>query len=171
PGLALPGCGRTQSLHNLPSDSNIRNAWLNFIFNEVSAHVSKTLGFCSLHFTADSFVNKTQVDAGFAERLILKSNAVPSILDTTGMSQKAPTMKDVACQTDTEKVSLLGKTFMNPLNVKMNSLTANNVTSKIAITSSCTGLVFPKTAPKEISTEPVQKSAFIMLQNKHIHSE
>uniref|UniRef100_A0A671QGZ6 THAP-type domain-containing protein n=1 Tax=Sinocyclocheilus anshuiensis TaxID=1608454 RepID=A0A671QGZ6_9TELE len=81
---AVPGCGRTQSLHNLPSDSNNRNAWLNF-FNEVSAHVSKALSICSLHFTADSFVNKTQVDTGFAERLRLKSNAVPSILDLTGM--------------------------------------------------------------------------------------
>ncbi len=50
---------------------------------------------------------------------------------------------------------------------RMNSLMAKIVTSKMAITSSCTGLVFPKTAPKEISTEPVQKSAFIMLQNNN----
>lgn len=42
-------------------------------------------------------------------------------------------------------------------------MTANSVTSKIAMTSSWTGLVLPKTAPNEMSTEPVQKSALIIL--------
>lgn len=46
----------------------------------------------------------------------------------------------------------------------MNSLTANSVTSNMAMTSSWTGLVFPRTAPNEMSTEPVQKSALIMLR-------
>jgi len=46
----------------------------------------------------------------------------------------------------------------------MYSLTANSVTSNMAMTSSWTGLVFPSTAPNEISTAPVQKSALIMLQ-------
>ena len=43
------------------------------------------------------------------------------------------------------------------------SLMENRVTSNMAMTSSWTGLVFPKTAPKEISTAPVQKSALIIL--------
>lgn len=47
---------------------------------------------------------------------------------------------------------------------KMNSFTANSVTSNTAINSSWTGLVLPKTAPNEISTEPVQKSALIILR-------
>ncbi|XP_057206770.1 uncharacterized protein LOC130564597 [Triplophysa rosa] len=108
---AVPGCGRTQSLHNLPSKSDSRNAWLKFIFKDVPAHVGKTLSVCSLHFTADSFVNKAQVDAGFAERLRLKSSAVPSILDPTGMAQqsyKAPTKQDIGCQTDTQKCTSRG---------------------------------------------------------------
>lgn len=46
----------------------------------------------------------------------------------------------------------------------MNSLTANRVTSITDMTSSWTGLVFPRTAPNEMSTEPVQKSALIILQ-------
>ena len=83
---AVPGCGKRQSLHKLPLDSN-RNAWLNFIFNDVPADVGKTLSVCSLHFTEDCFVNKTQVETGFADRLRLKNGAVPSILDPTGMVQ------------------------------------------------------------------------------------
>lgn len=48
----------------------------------------------------------------------------------------------------------------------MNSLMANSVTSKTAIINSWRGLVFPKTAPNEISTEPVQKSALIILKTE-----
>jgi len=55
---AVPGCGRRQSLHKLPLDSN-RTAWLNLIFNVVPADEGKTLPVCSLHFTEDCFVNKT----------------------------------------------------------------------------------------------------------------
>ncbi|XP_056120866.1 zinc finger protein 235-like [Rhinichthys klamathensis goyatoka] len=84
---AVPSCRKTQSLHNLPSDSNTRNAWLNFVFNEVPDHVNKTLCVCSLHFAADSFANKKQFDAGFAERVRLKNGAVPSILDPTKTAQ------------------------------------------------------------------------------------
>ncbi|XP_067280190.1 uncharacterized protein [Pseudorasbora parva] len=107
---SVSGCGRTQSLHKLPSDSSFRNEWLNFIFDEVPAHVGKTLRVCSFHFTAESFVNKTQFDTGFAERLRLKHNAVPSLLDPTGMvqqtySQKCTSVKHVACQTDTRHLT------------------------------------------------------------------
>ncbi|KAG1936444.1 hypothetical protein F2P79_018498 [Pimephales promelas] len=115
---AVPGCGRKQSLHKLPLGSN-RNAWLNFIFNEVPADVGKTLTICSLHFTEDCFVNKTQVETGFADRLRLKYDAVPSILDPTEMvqhtySQKSPTMKDVACQTELNLTSQLAFPTLAP---------------------------------------------------------
>ncbi len=76
-----------QSLHCLPSDPNIRKEWMNFIFNEVPDRISKNLVLCSLHFTADSFTNQVRFDAGFSERLKLKDNAVPIILDLTVMSQ------------------------------------------------------------------------------------
>lgn len=49
---------------------------------------------------------------------------------------------------------------------KMNSFTANSVTSNMAMVSSWIGLVLPRTAPKEMSTEPVQKSALIMLREE-----
>ena len=79
---AAPGCGRRQSLHMLSLDAN-RTAWINFVFNDVSADEGKTLSVCSLHFTKDCFVNKT----GFADRLRVKNGAVPSILDLTGIVQ------------------------------------------------------------------------------------
>ncbi len=60
---------------------------MNFIFNEVPDRISKNLVLCSLHFTADSFTNQVRFDAGFSERLKLKDNAVPIILDLTVMSQ------------------------------------------------------------------------------------
>lgn len=47
---------------------------------------------------------------------------------------------------------------------RMNSLTANSVTSNMAMISSWIGLVLPRTAPKEMRTEPVQKSALIILK-------
>ncbi len=50
-------------------------------------HVSKDLVLCSLHFFVDSFTNKAQFDAGFSESLKLKDNVVPTILDSTVMSQ------------------------------------------------------------------------------------
>lgn len=49
---------------------------------------------------------------------------------------------------------------------RMNSFTANSVTSNMAMVSSWIGLVLPRTAPKEMSTEPVQKSALIMLREE-----
>ncbi len=49
-------------------------------FNEDPDCVNKNLALCSLHFTADSFKNKTQFDAGFSERLKPKNFTVPTIL-------------------------------------------------------------------------------------------
>ncbi len=51
------------------------------IINEVPDHISKNLVLCSLHFTTDSFANKAQFDAGFSERLKLKDDATPNILN------------------------------------------------------------------------------------------
>ncbi len=42
-----------QSLHCLPSYSNFRKQWMNFIFKEVPDCVSENLFLSSLHFTVD----------------------------------------------------------------------------------------------------------------------
>ncbi len=82
-----------QSMHCLPSDPNVRKEWMTFIFNEVPDRVSKNLVLCSLHFTVDSFTNNAQFEAGFSERLKIKDNAVPAILDTTVMSHQTRYLK------------------------------------------------------------------------------
>ncbi len=48
----------------------------------VPDRVSKTLFICSLHLTADLFLNKIQFDAGFSERLKIKEG-VQTTLDPT----------------------------------------------------------------------------------------
>ncbi len=53
-----PACGKTQSLHCLPSDPNISKEWINLLLNEVPEHISKNLFLCSLHFTVDLLTNK-----------------------------------------------------------------------------------------------------------------
>ncbi len=58
-----------------------------FIFIEVPDRASKNLVLCSVHFNVDSFINKAQFDVGLSERLRLKDNAVPAILDLTVMLQ------------------------------------------------------------------------------------
>jgi len=50
----------------------------------------------------------------------------------------------------------------------MYSLAANMGTSSSAITTSCNGLVFPMTAPKEIRTAAAVKSAVIRLKHKRL---
>ncbi len=76
-----------QSLHCLSSDHSVRKEWINFICNEVSDRISKSLVLCSLHFSTDSLTNKTQFDVGFSEIFKLKDDAVPTILDPNVMSQ------------------------------------------------------------------------------------
>ncbi|XP_056608949.1 uncharacterized protein LOC130426283 isoform X2 [Triplophysa dalaica] len=160
---AVPGCGRTQSLHNLPSDSDIRNAWLKFIFKDVPAHVAKTFSVCSLHFTADSFVNKAQVDAGFAERLRLKSCALPSILDPTGMAQQsyAPTKQDVACQTDTQKCTSQGTQLSCGtlgLNIRSKGTETGVWCKSIGVSTTSSGETFTPLAPLPWTSAPLKDS-------------
>lgn len=56
---------------------------MNFIINEVPDRFGKNLSF--IHFILDSFTNKAQFDAGFSQRMKLKNNAVPTVLDPTVM--------------------------------------------------------------------------------------
>ncbi len=55
--------------------------------SEWSSRQRQNLILCSLYFTAYSFTNRAQCDAGFSEKLKLKEDAVPSILAPAVMSQ------------------------------------------------------------------------------------
>ncbi|XP_050964151.1 uncharacterized protein LOC127164327 [Labeo rohita] len=102
---AVPGCGKTTSLNTLPKDPDVKEKWIQFIFSKRPSHFSVNAHVCSVHFTDDCFENKLQYDAGFARTLLLKNQAVPTILDpttplTTSPSCSGPVFKDVGCQTD-----------------------------------------------------------------------
>ena len=77
---AVPGSGQTKCLNMLPNDPDIREKWMQFIFCGRPSHGSVNLSVCSLHFKDDCFENKSQYDAGFARKLLLKDQAVPTIL-------------------------------------------------------------------------------------------
>jgi len=74
----VPGCGNTSSLHKL---------CIQFIFNERPSHVSADLRVCTVHFTSNCFENKSQYDTGFAQKLLLKDQAVPTVLESARTPQ------------------------------------------------------------------------------------
>jgi hypothetical protein len=80
---AVPGCGQTKPLNKLPKDPDVREKWMQFIFCGRPSHGSVNLSVCSVHFKDDCFENKSQYDAGFARKLLLKDKSVPTILGTT----------------------------------------------------------------------------------------
>ncbi|XP_051983016.1 piggyBac transposable element-derived protein 4-like [Xyrauchen texanus] len=84
---AIPGCRKTEFLHMVPKNPNIKKEWLKFIFNEVPDRVSPYLFVCLGHFTPDCLANQSQYEAGFAGKHILKSGAVPTILDPRAIRQ------------------------------------------------------------------------------------
>ncbi|XP_051761736.1 piggyBac transposable element-derived protein 4-like isoform X2 [Ctenopharyngodon idella] len=63
----------------LPRDAGLREQWLKFMFNSVPDNYNPNLAVCAAHFTEDSFQNLHEFNAGFAQRLLLKDGAVPTL--------------------------------------------------------------------------------------------
>lgn len=57
--------------------TTLRDQWMEFIFTEHQRSCASVF-VCSLHFEDACFTNKSQFDAGFAKRLFLKDDAVPT---------------------------------------------------------------------------------------------
>ncbi|XP_059378644.1 uncharacterized protein LOC132114511 isoform X1 [Carassius carassius] len=108
-----PDCRST--LFSLPRDGEVRDQWLKFIFNSVPQNYYPNLALCAAHFTEESFHNLREFNAGFAQRLVLKDGAVPTLKTeavygpqpTTSQqgssSQELPTtstLHEVGCQSD-----------------------------------------------------------------------
>ncbi len=65
-----------------------KSGWTSFLMKVQTAYcVSKNSVLCSFHFAVDSFTNMAQFNTGFSERLKLKDDALPTILDPTVMLQ------------------------------------------------------------------------------------
>lgn len=81
---ALMFCNKTNddgvSLHRFPKDERIRRQWISFVrqkrdpktWKPGSGHI------CSDHFTPDDYTNYGLKLAGFATKLVLKTDAIPS---------------------------------------------------------------------------------------------
>lgn len=79
----IAGCKKENvSLHCLPKDGKIRQAWLDFLgSNGMPTHANSYI--CSAHFEEECMLNVSQFKMGFAKFILLKPDAVPSILDPT----------------------------------------------------------------------------------------
>uniref|UniRef100_A0A3Q3JD27 THAP domain-containing protein 1 n=1 Tax=Monopterus albus TaxID=43700 RepID=A0A3Q3JD27_MONAL len=73
------------SFHYLPKVPLLRQKWLEFIYQS-RAHTLTgvdVIRICSAHFSEESFFNYMQKAQGFAKKLILKPNAVPTFYPGT----------------------------------------------------------------------------------------
>lgn len=82
---AVIGCeferlkGRT-SLHYFPKEKRRKQLWVNFVGkNRKWSGASSKTCLCSHHFVKSDFENWTKFNLGYAAKLILKKNAIPSI--------------------------------------------------------------------------------------------
>ena len=77
PKKCVFGCQGKTTLHRLPKKTTLRDQWMEFIFTEHQRSCASVF-VCSLHFEDACFTNKSPFDAGFAKRLFLKDDAVPT---------------------------------------------------------------------------------------------
>ncbi|CAJ1072223.1 putative LOC107396817-like protein [Xyrichtys novacula] len=94
---------RTRTLHMLPRDPELKEKWLEIIFGYIPKRYSSKLTVCAQHFEETDFTNFVQFHSGFATKLLLKPEAVPSRLSTSALSTTSGTtvrFQHVSCQTD-----------------------------------------------------------------------
>ena len=98
------------SVHSFPSDKSISSKWIMFVQVKrvwkpnLSAKTRPLL--CSKHFTPDCFKNYTKVSLGFATKLRLKDNAVPTIHDPE--QNEASTSRGASSAVRKREVSRVG---------------------------------------------------------------
>ena len=80
---AVVGCKtRDRGLHAMPSVEKEMNLWLDFIYKgHVPEDHGRFLFVCSKHFTTDMFINFSQVQHGYASKLMLNPGSIPTIRD------------------------------------------------------------------------------------------
>ncbi|KAF4111800.1 uncharacterized protein LOC131543092 isoform X2 [Onychostoma macrolepis] len=143
----VPGCaGDVSTFHTLPTEKNCQQTWLMFVYNQIPRQFNSKLLVCSAHFTADSFSNLGQYQAGFAQRLILKKGAIPTILPLLQQLPQASTSQllrtnDVGCQTDgpivlSKATQLSLKTMRSHLRSKGVQVTVSSQSVAVGTTTS-----------------------------------
>ncbi|XP_042577126.1 piggyBac transposable element-derived protein 4-like isoform X2 [Cyprinus carpio] len=76
-----PDC--RSSVFGLPRNAGLREQWLTFIFKTVPEKYNSYIALCAAHFTDDSFLNVREFNAGFAQKLVMKDGAVPTLRGET----------------------------------------------------------------------------------------
>lgn len=65
----------------------ITNHWLLFIYNAVNEQYKRNICLCTAHLTEDSLLNLVEYKAGYTQRLLLKSGAIPTLLEQSCASE------------------------------------------------------------------------------------
>lgn len=76
---SVVGCSSSVGLHWFPQDTKIKHQWLRVIGLGENTELPAHAGVCKQHFARDSFANILEFELGFAKRLLLKSEAVPTL--------------------------------------------------------------------------------------------
>uniref|UniRef100_A0A8C6SI74 THAP domain-containing protein 1 n=1 Tax=Neogobius melanostomus TaxID=47308 RepID=A0A8C6SI74_9GOBI len=76
---SVVGCHSTVGLHYFPQDLDFRRQWLRVIGLGESCELPPYAGVCKKHFARDSFASLMEFELGFAKKLLLKSEAVPTL--------------------------------------------------------------------------------------------
>ncbi len=82
------GCEGKITLFSFPKNPALHEQWMRFVFSGQQQSFSSVL-------VDERFINKAQLDAGFAHRLILKDGAVPAIKDP-GHDSELQTVSETA---------------------------------------------------------------------------
>ena len=88
PNKCVFGCEGKFTMFSFPKNPALHEQWMQFVFPGQQRSVASAF-VCSRHFSDECFINKAQVDAGFAHRLLLKHGAVPVIKDPIHVSTTA----------------------------------------------------------------------------------
>ena len=85
PKKCVFGCEGKLTVFSFPKNPVLQEQWMPFVFPGQQRSVGSAV-VCSGRFSDECFINKAQVDAGFANRLLLKRGVVPVIKDPIHVS-------------------------------------------------------------------------------------
>ncbi|KAJ8348386.1 hypothetical protein SKAU_G00269750 [Synaphobranchus kaupii] len=73
----FPGCKMTTGLHNIPRDPEMARRWMQALGIQIPP-TGPPPAVCNAHFARECFSNVAEVEMGFAFKLLLQKDAVPT---------------------------------------------------------------------------------------------
>ncbi|KAG1928205.1 uncharacterized protein LOC120477297 [Pimephales promelas] len=91
------GCNNEHISHfDVPKSEPLKTQWLSFVFKgNIPSRQRQYYHVCANHFSPDCFINEGQYKAGFAKKLLLKKQSVPTIRVPAAPPEKASTSKEL----------------------------------------------------------------------------